>query len=66
MLAGREKSGQAADPTFVRGKLVEKNGGCSFSVGSKALPSTDRYMNLEYSDRSDGGQTLIRVGQGLE
>ncbi len=28
VLAGREKSGQASDPTFVRGKLVDKNGGC--------------------------------------
>ena len=28
MLASREKSGQASDPTFVRGKLVDKNGRC--------------------------------------
>ena len=40
MLADREKSGQASDPTFVRGKLVDKNGGCAISGGSKALPST--------------------------
>ena len=49
MLADREKSGQASDPTFVRGKLVDKNGGCAISGGSKALPST---IATEVSDRS--------------
>ena len=66
MLADREKSGQASDPTFVRGKLVDKNGGCAISGGSKALPSTYRYLNLEVSDSSDGGQTPKGVPHQLE
>ena len=37
MLASREKSGQASDPTFVRGKLVDKNGGCAIGGGSTAF-----------------------------